>query len=122
MADKIPEPTPEPAPDAPPAPPSSGPAPTPDEATIGNLIEAKIKALFAERDKSTPPPAPAGDPVDVEGMINAAIAKALQERDKEDQVFVLQQEIDSLKEQFKGGTPERKRGWGSYILGPGLIR
>ena len=120
MADKTPDPT--PTPDAPPpAPPSSDPAPTLDEASIADLIEGKIKALFKEREASAPPP-PAGDPVDVEGMINAAIAKALQERDKEDQVFVLQQEIDSLKEQFKGGTPERKRGWGSYILGPGLIR
>jgi hypothetical protein len=105
----------------PPEPQSSGPAPSLDEATIGDLIEKRVKDLFAKQRKEAPA-APAAEGPDVGKLIEEALAKAMAERDKEDQVFVLQQEIDALKEQFKHASPERKRGWGSYILGPGLSR
>jgi hypothetical protein len=122
MADPKTDPTPVPPEDPPPSPPpSSDPAPSLDEASIGDLIERKVKALFKEQ-APAPKPGPAGEPVDIEGKIAAAVATAMQERDKEDQVFVLQAEIDKLKEQFAKGSAERKRGWGSYILGPGLVR
>lgn len=73
--------------------------------------------MFAAQPKPDPA-APAADPVDVQGKIDAAIAKALAERDKEDQVYVLQQEFDKLKDLLPAAP---KKGWGSWLLGPGMV-
>jgi hypothetical protein len=110
--------------DAPAEPAEGSPPPTPppaalDDASLTELIEGKVKALFAAQPKPAAPAAPAAEPVDVEAMVTDAIKRALAERDKEDQVFVLQQQLDELKASLP--SPPRG-GWGRYLLGPGLHR
>lgn len=89
-----------------------------DEASITDLIKRQVAALVKAQPKADP--APGAGTVDVEAKIKAAIAAAMAERDKEDQVFVLQQQFDELKASLKNATP--RRGWGAYLLGPGLSR
>lgn len=107
----------------------------PDDEKLGGLVEAAVRKVFAEATKPEPPAAPAkpsgggaapvaspSEATSLAGMIEAAVNRALKERDEQDIMATLHDEIEQLKAKVAAAPAARRRGWGSYLLGPGLPR
>lgn len=116
--------------------PSQPPEQQHDDGKIAEAVEKAVRDAFAKalagkqddaggggQQHSAPPSsAPPTDQGSIADAIDAAVSRALAERDKQDALAVLADEIDQLKAKITQAPASRKRGWGSYLLGPGLLR